>query len=205
MKSALFLLLALVAHAQSTISPANPFAWGANIGWVNARPSAADGDVAAPRVFQRHRDAHRDAEVARLPDFCEPAELADFSNSPRSIERSAFARRSMARSSMFSSSTKGCGVCRRTARHSTYVRHGCSIRRTLGFSAAEDWPQKNAENAKRMAVVFINAVIGAAVRASFRAWLRQTPCPSARKSWRSRGSGSRHSMRRASTPRLRRA
>lgn len=39
------LLLAASALAQSTISPANPFAWGANVGWVNLRPSAADGVV----------------------------------------------------------------------------------------------------------------------------------------------------------------
>lgn len=37
-------LLALrTAHAASTIDPANNFAWGANIGWTNWRPSAADG------------------------------------------------------------------------------------------------------------------------------------------------------------------
>lgn len=33
----------LPAHAVSNISPSNSFAYGANIGWLNWRPSAADG------------------------------------------------------------------------------------------------------------------------------------------------------------------
>ena len=35
------------------------------------------GDVAAPGILQRHRDAHAHAEVAGLLDFREAAELAD--------------------------------------------------------------------------------------------------------------------------------
>jgi hypothetical protein len=35
------------------------------------------GDVAAPRIFQCHRDAHVDAEVAGLFDFCQAAQFAD--------------------------------------------------------------------------------------------------------------------------------
>ena len=36
---------AMAAHAQSTISPADRHAHGANFGWINFRPSAADGLV----------------------------------------------------------------------------------------------------------------------------------------------------------------
>lgn len=44
MKITLFLLaLGASAFAQSTIAPAQPFAWGVNVGWLNARPSVADG------------------------------------------------------------------------------------------------------------------------------------------------------------------
>jgi hypothetical protein len=52
MKLALALLLfaACAAFAESTISPAQPYAWGANIGWVNFRPSAADGVVVGEYV-----------------------------------------------------------------------------------------------------------------------------------------------------------
>lgn len=39
----LLLLAAFEASAQSTIEPAQPYLWGANIGWINARPSPADG------------------------------------------------------------------------------------------------------------------------------------------------------------------
>ncbi len=35
--------LPMAAHATSTISPANSFSYGANIGWMNWRPSSADG------------------------------------------------------------------------------------------------------------------------------------------------------------------
>jgi hypothetical protein len=37
------LILAGPAHSQSTIDPAQPYVWGANIGWLNARPSSGDG------------------------------------------------------------------------------------------------------------------------------------------------------------------
>lgn len=51
MRIALALLLLVgSALAQSTISPANPFAWGANVGWVNLRPSAGDGVVVGEYV-----------------------------------------------------------------------------------------------------------------------------------------------------------
>src|ERR1700681_3436905 len=33
------------ANATSTINSSNAYAWGANIGWTNWRPSAADGVV----------------------------------------------------------------------------------------------------------------------------------------------------------------
>lgn len=42
--------LAPAACAASTIDPAAAFAWGANIGWVNWRPSAADGIVTGEYV-----------------------------------------------------------------------------------------------------------------------------------------------------------
>ena len=37
------ILSAVPAPAQSTIDPAKPYVWGSNIGWLNARPSSADG------------------------------------------------------------------------------------------------------------------------------------------------------------------
>ena len=44
MKRILILLaLGTTAFAQSTIAPAQPFAWGVNMGWLNARPDAAFG------------------------------------------------------------------------------------------------------------------------------------------------------------------
>jgi hypothetical protein len=48
MKAILSLTLPLAlgvieAPAQSTIDPAQPYVWGANIGWLNARPSSGDG------------------------------------------------------------------------------------------------------------------------------------------------------------------
>lgn len=47
MKTILFLLALsmLAARAQSTISPTDRHAYGANFGWINFRPSAADGLV----------------------------------------------------------------------------------------------------------------------------------------------------------------
>jgi uncharacterized membrane protein len=39
-----FLALAIPpVHGQSTISPAQPYLWAANIGWINTRPSISDG------------------------------------------------------------------------------------------------------------------------------------------------------------------
>src|SRR3981081_1986750 len=35
----------LVANATSTINSTNAYAWAANLGWTNGRPSAADGVV----------------------------------------------------------------------------------------------------------------------------------------------------------------
>jgi len=40
---AAFLALPLTARATSTISPGNPYSYGANIGWMNWRASGADG------------------------------------------------------------------------------------------------------------------------------------------------------------------
>ena len=40
---ALFFTLPLTARATSTISPGNPYSYGANIGWMNWRASTADG------------------------------------------------------------------------------------------------------------------------------------------------------------------
>lgn len=42
---ALSLATSVAALADSTINPANAYAYGANTGWINARPSAADGVV----------------------------------------------------------------------------------------------------------------------------------------------------------------
>jgi hypothetical protein len=39
------LTLPLATHGASTINTTNAYAWGANIGWTNWRPSAADGVV----------------------------------------------------------------------------------------------------------------------------------------------------------------
>jgi hypothetical protein len=39
------LLSPVQANGQTTIDPAHPYAWGANIGWVNTRPSEPDGAV----------------------------------------------------------------------------------------------------------------------------------------------------------------
>src|SRR3981081_1529365 len=38
-------VLPLAANATSTINSTNAYAWGANIGWTNWRPSATDGVV----------------------------------------------------------------------------------------------------------------------------------------------------------------
>ncbi len=35
------------------------------------------GDIAAPTVFERHRDSHRDAQVTNLLRLCQAAEFAD--------------------------------------------------------------------------------------------------------------------------------
>jgi hypothetical protein len=44
------LALACISHSQSTIDPAQPYVWGANIGWLNARPSSGDGVRATDAV-----------------------------------------------------------------------------------------------------------------------------------------------------------
>lgn len=44
--STMVLLLPLAAAAQSTIDATQKYAWDANTGWINFRPSAADGVVA---------------------------------------------------------------------------------------------------------------------------------------------------------------
>ena len=41
----LSVLLPVLAHAASTINSTNKYAWGANFGWMDWRPSAADGVV----------------------------------------------------------------------------------------------------------------------------------------------------------------
>ena len=45
------LLLPLAAAAQSTIDASLKHAWGANTGWINFRPSSADGVVAGEAYF----------------------------------------------------------------------------------------------------------------------------------------------------------
>ena len=51
MKTTLTLLaLSASAFAQSTIAPAQSFAWGANVGWLDARPDAAFGVRTADMV-----------------------------------------------------------------------------------------------------------------------------------------------------------
>ena len=42
---ACFVLLAACASAQSTIDPANPYGYGANVGWINARADGTNGAV----------------------------------------------------------------------------------------------------------------------------------------------------------------
>ena len=44
------LAIAPVARAQSTIDPANVFAWSGNLGWLNWRPSVADGALTGEYV-----------------------------------------------------------------------------------------------------------------------------------------------------------
>jgi len=48
------LAIAPVARAQSTIDPANAFAWAGNVGWTNWRPSTADGVVIGRYVCSGH-------------------------------------------------------------------------------------------------------------------------------------------------------
>ena len=43
--ASLFAVIALLAQGGTTIDPANRHAWGANIGWIDARPSETDGVV----------------------------------------------------------------------------------------------------------------------------------------------------------------
>lgn len=51
MKTTLILLaFGASAFAQSTIAPAQPFAWGVNLGWLNARPAATYGVRTADTV-----------------------------------------------------------------------------------------------------------------------------------------------------------
>jgi Bacterial TSP3 repeat len=61
MKTIHFLALALAPvflagslAAQTTIAPAQPWAWGANVGWLNARPDAAFGVRTADTVCSGH-------------------------------------------------------------------------------------------------------------------------------------------------------
>ncbi len=50
----LTLAAALPLRADTTIDPAHPHAYGANIGWINARPSVADGAVIGQAYCSGH-------------------------------------------------------------------------------------------------------------------------------------------------------
>ena len=76
------------------------------------------GDVAAPAVFDRHRDAHADAEIARLRRPRQAAQLADLQVDDVHGEVGAGAQQHVEAVDVLVEDER-MGVCRRTLRHSS--------------------------------------------------------------------------------------